>query len=120
MPKFDLVRAFTLTRPDGTRVDYAAGNVEVAPEDAEHWMVKALSVKPGERLQVTGGVGTVTADPTPSAEQGEVAPVGQEPTGKIAVPSGGGAAPKAESKDDPRPAPPTLTGGGSATVAKKV
>ncbi len=103
MPQVDLVRGFTLTRKDGSTVSYAAGLNDVAQEDANHFMVVGLTAKPGERLRVAGdGFGTVTADPTPSADQGEVAPVGQEATGKLAIPTGGGSAPKANAAVDPR------------------
>lgn len=119
MPQIDLVRGFTLVRASGERVTYKTGLNEVAAEDVGNFMVTGLTAKPGERLQVQGAVGSVTPDPTPSVEQGEVAPVGQESTGKLAVPTGGGSAPKETSVVDPRPAPAALTGG-TAAVTKKV
>lgn len=104
MPHVDLVRGFTITRKDGSAATFTAGVNQVSDADAEHFMVKALTVKPGERLQFAGAAGTVEADPTPSVGQGEVAPVGHEETGKLAIPTGGGSAPKRQSKADPRPA----------------
>jgi hypothetical protein len=36
-----VLKPFTLTRDDGTRVSYAAGSQQVEPEVADHWYVKA-------------------------------------------------------------------------------
>ncbi len=104
MPKLDFVRGFTLVRRDGTEVQYKTGLNDVDPQDENHFMVRGLTAKPGERSQLEGAVDAVQPVPVPSAEQGEVAPVGQEATGEMAVPSGGGAASKPASKADPRTA----------------
>ncbi len=103
MPQIDFVRGFTIARKDGTTVTYQAGVNEVDAQDVNHFMVTGLTAKPGERLRVAEeGFGGVTADPTPSVDQGEVAPVGHEATGKLAIPTGGGSAPKAGAQVDPR------------------
>ncbi len=94
MATVDLTRGFTVARKDGSEATYVKGLNEIDPRDRNHFMVVGLTVKPGERVHVPGATATVEADPTPGEAQGEVAPVGQEDTGKMAVPTGGGSSPK--------------------------
>lgn len=102
MPQVDLIRGFTLVRKDGSAVAYAAGLTEVDAQDADHYMVRGLTRHEGERIAIFDGFGSVVGAPVASVDQGVVAPVGQEPTGTIAVPTGGGSAPTEGSKPDPR------------------